>query len=156
MVGTARRMGNHKVSTRHMTYLIEVLFDHLSDNEKADFSQQLNVLTSRVPGDDSPITLPGLGGLILPPVTGIVHHDHLRPNHPGLSPVRTRQSQYRDQVSVMAKSPGVPELRRSELEGREDQSDRMSHILLVSGLRGRLQLQGTLNTSILHRQNFYY
>ena len=69
MVGTARRMGNHKVSTRHMTYLIEVLFDHLSDNEKADFSQQLNVLTSRVPGDDSPITLPGLGGLILPPVS---------------------------------------------------------------------------------------
>ena len=68
MVGTARRMGNHMVSTRHMTYLLEVLFDHLSENEKADFSQQLNILTSRYPGDDSPITLPGVGGLILPPV----------------------------------------------------------------------------------------
>ena len=96
-------------------------------------------------------------GVILPPVTaGSVHYDNLHPDHPGLSPVRTRQSQYRDKVSLMAKSPGVPELWRCELEGREDQPDRVSHILLVSGLWGWLQLQGTFNISILHRQNFYY
>ena len=68
MVGTARRMGNHAVATRHMTYLIEVMFDHLADSEKADFSHQLNVLTSKHPGTDLPLTLDGLGGLILPPV----------------------------------------------------------------------------------------
>ena len=68
MVGTARRMGNHAVATRHMTYLLEVMFDHLAESEKADFSHQLNVLTSRHPGTDLPLTLDGLGGLILPPV----------------------------------------------------------------------------------------
>ena len=68
MVGTARRMGNHAVATRHMTYLIEVMFDHLTDTEKTDFSQQLSVLTSRHPGTDLPLTLDGVGGLILPPV----------------------------------------------------------------------------------------
>jgi hypothetical protein len=61
-------MGHHTASTRHMTYLLEVLFDHLSESEKADFSQQLSVLTSRSVGNDSPISLDGLGGLILPPV----------------------------------------------------------------------------------------
>ena len=90
-------------------------------------------------------------GLTLPPVTaGSLNYGHLHPHHPGLSPVGTRQSQHRDQVPVMAKPPGVPELWRRELEGRKDQSDRVSHILLVSGLRGGLQLQGTFNTSILH------
>lgn len=68
MVGTARRMGNHGVATRHMTYLLEVMFEHLSEGEKADFSHQLNVLTSKHPGTDLPLTLDGLGGLILPPV----------------------------------------------------------------------------------------
>ena len=38
MVGTARRMGNHGVATRHMTYLLEVMFEHLSEGEKADFT----------------------------------------------------------------------------------------------------------------------
>ena len=50
MVGTARRMGNHAIATRHMTYLLEVMFDHCSDTEKTDFSSQLSVLTSRHPG----------------------------------------------------------------------------------------------------------
>ena len=68
MVGTARRMGNHAVATRHMTYLLEVMFDHLSETERTDFSQQLSVLTSRYPGTDLPLTLDGVGGLILPPV----------------------------------------------------------------------------------------
>ena len=68
MVGTARRMGNHAVATRHMTYLLEVMFEHLAESEKADFSHQLNVLTSKHPGTDLPLTLDGLGGLILPPV----------------------------------------------------------------------------------------
>ena len=49
-MGTARRMGNHAIATRHMTYLLEVMFDHCSDTEKTDFSSQLSVLTSRHPG----------------------------------------------------------------------------------------------------------
>ena len=69
MVGTARRMGNHAIATRHMTYLLEVMFDHCSDTEKVDFSSQLSVLTSRHPGTDIPLTLDsGVGGIILPPV----------------------------------------------------------------------------------------
>lgn len=68
MVGTGRRMGNNAIATRHMTYLLEVMFDHISDTEKSDFSQQLSVLTSRHPGDDKPLTLDGIGGLILPPI----------------------------------------------------------------------------------------
>ncbi len=61
-------MGHHAASTRHMTYLLEVLFDHLSDAEKTDFSQQLSVLTSRNVDTTAPISLDSLGGLILPPV----------------------------------------------------------------------------------------
>jgi hypothetical protein len=38
------------IATRHMTYLLEVMFDHCSDTEKTDFSSQLSVLTSRHPG----------------------------------------------------------------------------------------------------------
>ena len=62
-------MGNHAIATRHMTYLLEVMFDHCSDTEKADFSSQLSVLTSRHPDTDNPLTLDsGVGGIILPPV----------------------------------------------------------------------------------------
>merc|ERR1719219_174625 len=61
-------MGNHAVATRHMTYLIEVMFDRLSDEQKTDFSQQLSVLTSKYPGTDLPLTLDGIGSLILPSV----------------------------------------------------------------------------------------
>ncbi len=68
MVGTARRMGSHAVATRHMTFLLEVMFDHLSDGEKSEFSQQLCMLTSRNPELDVPLTLDDVGGHILPPI----------------------------------------------------------------------------------------
>ena len=42
------------IATRHMTYLLEVMFDHCSDTEKTDFSSQLSVLTSRHPGKFDP------------------------------------------------------------------------------------------------------
>merc|ERR1719334_55315 len=66
LVGTSRKMGAHSASTRHMTFLLEHMFNVLSPSERQDFSAQLSVLSSRAGSAPNPITLEG--GIILPAV----------------------------------------------------------------------------------------
>jgi len=66
LVGTSRKMGAHSASTRHMTFLLEHMFNVLSPSERQDFSAQLSVLSSRAGSAPNPITLES--GIILPAV----------------------------------------------------------------------------------------
>jgi len=60
LVGTSRKMGAHSASTRHMTYLFENLFRHLSGGERQDFATQLSVLSQRAPTNSAPLQLDNL------------------------------------------------------------------------------------------------
>ena len=67
LVGTSRKMGAHGASTRHMAYLLQHMFPHLSPAERQDFSAQLSVLSSRA--GSSPLPIPLESGPLLPPVS---------------------------------------------------------------------------------------
>jgi hypothetical protein len=64
--GTARRMGNHGASVHHMTFLLEHMFDSLTQSERQDFCSQLAVITAKAGSGETPVVLES--GLLLPPI----------------------------------------------------------------------------------------
>lgn len=66
LVATSRRMGSPALSVRHMTFLLHVMFDYLSADERREFAAQLESLTARCEGGPVPLALDT--GLIIPPV----------------------------------------------------------------------------------------
>lgn len=67
LVGTARRMGDLDGATRHLAFIIQNFFTHLSNADRADMCQQLGVLTSKNVGRTI-MAHPVENGIILPPV----------------------------------------------------------------------------------------
>lgn len=43
LVAAARRIGHSALATRHMTFLLQTMWSHLSSNEQKEFSLQLQV-----------------------------------------------------------------------------------------------------------------
>ncbi|XP_053322136.1 trafficking protein particle complex subunit 9 [Spea bombifrons] len=66
LVYASRRMGNPALCVRHLSFLLQVMLDFLSDQEKKDVAQSLESYTSKCPGNMECIVLPE--GLTLPPV----------------------------------------------------------------------------------------
>nr|XP_018912061.1 PREDICTED: protein brunelleschi [Bemisia tabaci]XP_018912062.1 PREDICTED: protein brunelleschi [Bemisia tabaci]XP_018912063.1 PREDICTED: protein brunelleschi [Bemisia tabaci] len=65
LVVAAKRLGNPGLATRHMTFLLQVMWQHLTPPEKQDFSLQLQKLTVQCEG--SPVTIILDSGLVVPP-----------------------------------------------------------------------------------------
>ena len=101
LVGTSRRMGAHSASTRHMIYLVQHMFHHLSDTDRREFSKQLTDLSTRAGSSPEPLSLESLG-LTLPPIplTCLPHVTKFSPQSlpPHLLP-HQRQSAQTTQVS---------------------------------------------------------
>ena len=94
LVGTSRKMGAHAASTRHMAFLLQHMFLHLSAAERQDFAAQLSVLSARAGAEALPVTLED--GALLPPVPlyalPAVLRFEPRPLPPHLTPFPRRAS----------------------------------------------------------------
>jgi len=65
IVVAARRMDHPALATRHMTFLIQTLWNQLNATEQRDFSRQLQNLSSQCEGSPVPLVLQS--GIIIPP-----------------------------------------------------------------------------------------
>lgn len=62
----ATRVGQSAVATRHMTFLLQVMWDQLTVTERHEFALQLQSLSAQCEGSPVPLVLDS--GLVIPPV----------------------------------------------------------------------------------------
>lgn len=55
LVGTARRLGQSALATRHMTFLLQTMWKHLSPSEQKEMAMQLQSLSSQCEGAPVPL-----------------------------------------------------------------------------------------------------
>ncbi|XP_034950391.1 protein brunelleschi [Chelonus insularis] len=65
LIAAATRMGNPALATRHMTFLLQTLFNYLSPNERKDIALQLQGVAQQCEGAPVPLVLES--GLVIPP-----------------------------------------------------------------------------------------
>ncbi|XP_022916295.2 protein brunelleschi [Onthophagus taurus] len=65
LVVAAKRMGNSALATRHMTFLLQTMWDHLNPDNKKEFTLQLQSLASLCEGAPVPLALEN--GIVIPP-----------------------------------------------------------------------------------------
>ena len=65
LVVAARRMGHSALATRHMTFLLQTMWDHLLPAEQRDLALQLQVLAAQCEGAPVPLVLNS--GIVIPP-----------------------------------------------------------------------------------------
>lgn len=65
LVSAARRLGQSALATRHMTFLLQTMWKHLSQPEQAEMAMQLQNLSSQCEG--SPVALHLDNGTTIPP-----------------------------------------------------------------------------------------
>lgn len=65
LVVAARRLGHSALATRHMTFLLQTMWKHLSQNERAELAIQLQNLSMQCEG--SPVALNLENGTTIPP-----------------------------------------------------------------------------------------
>ncbi|PSN54921.1 hypothetical protein C0J52_01648 [Blattella germanica] len=65
LVVAARRMGHSALATRHMTFLLQTMWDHLQPAEQRDLAMQLQVLAAQCEG--APVALVLNSGVVIPP-----------------------------------------------------------------------------------------
>lgn len=66
LVIAATRVGQSAVATRHMTFLLQVMWEQLSPTERHESAQQLMSLAAQCEGSPVPLVLDS--GLVIPPV----------------------------------------------------------------------------------------
>ncbi|VVD01877.1 unnamed protein product [Leptidea sinapis] len=79
IVVAARRMGHPALATRHMTYLLQTLWPHLSRLQQREFAIQLQALSAQCEGGPVPLVLET--GEVIPPanLTHVPHCLHFNP-----------------------------------------------------------------------------
>ncbi|XP_061511655.1 protein brunelleschi isoform X1 [Anopheles gambiae] len=88
LVGTARRLGQSALATRHMTFLLQTMWKNLTPLEQREMALQLQNLSAQCEGAPVPLVLEN--GIVIPPAnltdlphcTGLLVKDlppHLRP-----------------------------------------------------------------------------
>lgn len=65
LIAAARRLGHSALATRHMTFLLQTMWQHLSPNEQKEFSIQLQNLSAQCEGAPVPLVLDN--GTVIPP-----------------------------------------------------------------------------------------
>lgn len=65
LVVAARRLGHSALATRHMTFLLQAMWQHLNQNERAEMAMQLQNLSMQCEG--SPVALNLENGTTIPP-----------------------------------------------------------------------------------------
>lgn len=65
LVAAARRLGHSALATRHMTFLLQTMWSHLTPSEQKDFTFQLQSLSAQCEG--APISLVLEDGTVIPP-----------------------------------------------------------------------------------------
>lgn len=65
LVVAAKRMGHSALATRHMTFLLQTMWPHLSVTDQREFSVQLQSLSAQCEGAPVPLVLDS--GLVIPP-----------------------------------------------------------------------------------------
>lgn len=65
LIATANRMGNLALATRHMTFLLQTMFNHLTPAERRDVAVQLQSVAQQCEGAPVPLVLPS--GVVIPP-----------------------------------------------------------------------------------------
>uniref|UniRef100_A0A182QUW4 NIK and IKK(beta) binding protein n=1 Tax=Anopheles farauti TaxID=69004 RepID=A0A182QUW4_9DIPT len=90
LVGTARRLGQSALATRHMTFLLQTMWKHLSALEQKEMALQLQNLSAQCEGAPVPLVLEN--GIVIPPanLTDLPHCSQLQVKDlaPHLKPVR--------------------------------------------------------------------
>lgn len=73
LAGTARRLGQSALATRHMTFLLQTMWKHLTENERKEMALQLQNLSAQCEGAPVPLVLEN--GIVIPPanLTDIPH-----------------------------------------------------------------------------------
>ncbi|XP_058454101.1 protein brunelleschi [Malaya genurostris] len=65
LVGTARRLGQPALATRHMTFLLQTMWKHLTAHDQKEMALQLQNLSSQCEGAPVPLVLEN--GTVIPP-----------------------------------------------------------------------------------------
>lgn len=65
LVFAAKRLGQSAVATRHMTFLLQTMWRHLSPGERKEMALQLQALSAQCEGAPVPLVLES--GIIIPP-----------------------------------------------------------------------------------------
>uniref|UniRef100_A0A0C9R0S0 Bru_0 protein n=1 Tax=Fopius arisanus TaxID=64838 RepID=A0A0C9R0S0_9HYME len=65
LIAAANRMGNLPLATRHMTFLLQTMFNHLTPAERRDVALQLQSVAQQCEGAPVPLHLPS--GIVIPP-----------------------------------------------------------------------------------------
>ncbi|XP_053674942.1 protein brunelleschi [Anopheles nili] len=65
LVGTARRLGQSALATRHMTFLLQTMWKNLSTQEQKEMALQLQNLSAQCEGAPVPLVLEN--GIVIPP-----------------------------------------------------------------------------------------
>lgn len=65
LVVAARRLGHSALATRHMTFLLQTMWDHLSPHDQKEMSLQLQSLSAQCEGAPVPLVLEN--GTVIPP-----------------------------------------------------------------------------------------
>ncbi|CAH1163945.1 unnamed protein product [Phaedon cochleariae] len=65
LVVAARRTGHSALATRHMTFLLQTMWQHLSSTEQKELAMQLQSLSAQCEGSPVPLVLDS--GLVMPP-----------------------------------------------------------------------------------------
>ncbi|XP_015605441.1 protein brunelleschi [Cephus cinctus] len=65
LVAAANRMGNPALATRHMTFLLQTMFNHLTPQERKDITLQLQAVSQQCEGAPVPLVLDS--GTVIPP-----------------------------------------------------------------------------------------
>ncbi|KAK9709008.1 Transport protein Trs120 or TRAPPC9, TRAPP II complex subunit [Popillia japonica] len=65
LVVAAKRMGHSALATRHMTFLLQTMWNHLSNTDQKELSLQLQSLASQCEGAPVPLVLDN--GIVIPP-----------------------------------------------------------------------------------------
>lgn len=65
IVVAARRMGHCALATRHMTFLLQTMWNHLTPQEQRDLAIQLQTLSAQCEGAPFPLVLDS--GIVIPP-----------------------------------------------------------------------------------------
>ncbi|XP_052893133.1 protein brunelleschi isoform X2 [Anopheles moucheti] len=90
LVGTARRLGQSALATRHMTFLLQTMWKNLSAQEQREMALQLQNLSAQCEGAPVPLVLEN--GIVIPPanLTDLPHCGQLQVKDlaPHLKPVK--------------------------------------------------------------------
>lgn len=65
LVAAANRMGNPALSTRHLTFLLQTMYNHLGQNERKETALQLQAVSQQCEGAPVPLVLDS--GTVIPP-----------------------------------------------------------------------------------------